>query len=135
MTFYFIIFLSLTPSIGKLVCNSICFISIHNKRNIRMSLNFLQLRFLHCNCRLHLYHSPLNVPLNTLSGLYHSPLTVPLNTLSGRIGKVVDVEGCKVARSNPGCGSATPIYTMHEALRGYCPMGGRVRPVNWIYRL
>ena len=24
----------------------------------------------------------------------------------------------KVARSNPGCGRAAPIYTMHEALRG-----------------
>ena len=27
------------------------------------------------------------------------------------------------------------IYTMHEALRGYCPWGWGVRPVNWIYRL
>ena len=46
-------------------------------------------------------------------------------TLSGRIGKVVasHAEGCQVTRSNPGCGWAAPIYTMHEALRGYCPWG------------
>ena len=58
-------------------------------------------------------------------------------TLSGRIHKVVasHAEGCKVARSNTGCGCAAPIYTMHEALRGYCPWGSVVRPVNWIYRL
>ena len=39
-------------------------------------------------------------------------------TPSGRIGKVVvsHTEGCKVARSNPSCGWAAPIYTMHEAL-------------------
>ena len=45
-----------------------------------------------------------------------------LYTPSGRIGKVVDshADGCKVARSNPGCGRAAPIYTMHQALRGYC---------------
>ena len=30
-------------------------------------------------------------------------------------------EGCKIARSNPGCDCAAPIYTMQEALRGYCP--------------
>ena len=45
------------------------------------------------------------------------------HTLSGHIGKVVasNAEVCKVARSNPGCGWAAPIYTMHEALRGHCP--------------
>ena len=36
---------------------------------------------------------------------------------------------------DPGRGWAAPIYTMHEALRGYCPCGWGVRPVNWIYRL
>ena len=36
---------------------------------------------------------------------------------------------------DPGCDWAAPIYTMHEALRGYCPCGWGVRPVNWIYRL
>ena len=48
-----------------------------------------------------------------------------LYTLSGRIGKVVlsHAEGCKVAKSNPGCGWAAPIYKMQEALRGYCPWG------------
>ena len=57
--------------------------------------------------------------------------------LSSSIGKVVasHAEGCKVARSNPGCGGATPIYTMHEALSEYCPWGWGVRPANWIYRL
>ena len=42
-------------------------------------------------------------------------------TLSGSIGKVVasHAEGPMVARSNPGCGWAAPIYTMHEALRRY----------------
>ena len=27
------------------------------------------------------------------------------------------------------------IYTMHEALRGYCHEGGICKPVNWVYRL
>ena len=39
-------------------------------------------------------------------------------TLSGRIGKVVDSHAA-VARSNPA--EIALIYTMHEALRGYCP--------------
>ena len=43
-------------------------------------------------------------------------------TPSGCIGKVV-ADGCKVARSNPGCGWAAPIYTTHEGLRRYCPGG------------
>ena len=30
----------------------------------------------------------------------------------------------KDARSNPGCGRAAPIYTMHEALRGTAHEGG-----------
>ena len=30
---------------------------------------------------------------------------------------------------------AAPIYTMHEALMGYCPWGWEMRPVNWIYSL
>ena len=60
-----------------------------------------------------------------------------LYTLSGRIGKVVawNAKGYKVARSNPGYGWAATIYTMHEALRGYCPWGWGVRSVNWINRL
>ena len=37
----------------------------------------------------------------------------------------------EVARSIPG--ETAPVYTMHEALRGYCPWGYGVRPVNWIY--
>ena len=58
-------------------------------------------------------------------------------TMSGRIGKVVasHAEGCKISRSNPGCDRASPIYTVREALRAYCPTGWGVRPVNWIYRL
>ena len=40
------------------------------------------------------------------------------NTLSGRIGKVV-ASHAAVARSVPA--EVAPIYTMHEALRGYCP--------------
>ena len=39
-------------------------------------------------------------------------------TLSGRIGKVV-ASHAAVAHSIPG--EVTLIYTMHEALRGYCP--------------
>ena len=48
-----------------------------------------------------------------------------LHTLSGRIDKVVawHAESCKVARSNPGWAETAPIYTMHEALRGYCLWG------------
>ena len=48
--------------------------------------------------------------------------TVAMQDMYGRIGKVVasHAEGCKGARSNPGCGLAAPIYTMHEALRGHC---------------
>ena len=44
-------------------------------------------------------------------------LSSALYTLRGLIRKVVasHAEGCKVARSNPGCGRAAPIYTMHEA--------------------
>ena len=41
-----------------------------------------------------------------------------LYTLSGRIGKVVVSHGA-VARSSPA--EIALIYTMHEALRGYCP--------------
>ena len=44
-------------------------------------------------------------------------------TPSGCIGKVLP-RMLKVPRSNPGCGWAAPIYTMHEALRGYCHKGG-----------
>ena len=45
-----------------------------------------------------------------------------IDKVCGRIGKVVvsHAAGCKVAKSNPGCGWAAPIYTMHEALRGNC---------------
>ena len=38
--------------------------------------------------------------------------------LSGRIGKVVASDAA-VARSSPA--DVALIYTMHEALRGYCP--------------
>ena len=38
--------------------------------------------------------------------------------MSGRIGKVVAAHAA-VARSIPA--EASLIYTMHEALRGYCP--------------
>ena len=55
-----------------------------------------------------------------------------LYTLSGRIGKVV-ASHAAVARSSPA--EVGLIYTMHVALRGYCPWGWGVRPVNWIYRL
>ena len=40
------------------------------------------------------------------------------NTLSGRIGKVVASHAAG-ARSSPA--EVGLIYTMHEALRGYCP--------------
>ena len=51
-------------------------------------------------------------------------------SLSGRTGKAVasHAEGCKVARSNPGCSWAAPIYTINEALRGYFSSGWGVRP-------
>ena len=39
-------------------------------------------------------------------------------TLSGRIGKVV-ASLAAVARSSPA--EVALIYTMHEALKGYCP--------------
>ena len=42
------------------------------------------------------------------------------STLSGRIGKVV-ASHAAVERSSPT--EAALIYTMHEALRGYCPEG------------
>ena len=41
----------------------------------------------------------------------------------------------EVARSIPALAKTAPIYTMPEALMGYCPWGWGVRPVNWIYRL
>ena len=53
-------------------------------------------------------------------------------TLSGRMGKVV-ASHAAVARSIPA--EVSLIYTIHEALRGYCPWGWGVRLVNWIYRL
>ena len=53
-------------------------------------------------------------------------------TLSGRIGKVV-ASHAVVARSSPA--DVALIYTMHVAIRGYCPLGWGVRPINWIYRL
>ena len=40
------------------------------------------------------------------------------HTLNGRIGKVVSSHAA-VARSIPA--EVTLIYTVHEALRGYCP--------------
>ena len=43
-----------------------------------------------------------------------------LATLRGRIGKVV-ASHAAVARSIPA--EVALIYTMHEALRGYCPTG------------
>ena len=50
---------------------------------------------------------------------YHQTLSAQfLYTLSGRIGKVV-VSHPAVARSSPA--EIALIYTMHEALRGYCP--------------
>ena len=52
--------------------------------------------------------------------------------LSGRIGKVV-ASRAEVSRLIPA--KAALIYTMHEALKGLCPRGWWVRPVNWIYRL
>ena len=42
------------------------------------------------------------------------------HTLSGHVGKVV-ASHAEVARSIPGCAETAPIYTMHVALRGYCP--------------
>ena len=42
-------------------------------------------------------------------------------TLSGRIGKVVS-----------SVAAVALIDTTHVALRGYCPCGCEVRPVNWI---
>ena len=59
------------------------------------------------------------VCMNTFGVCY----AICVYTLSGFIGKVVasHAEGCKVERSNPVCGGAAPIYSMHEALRGYCP--------------
>ena len=41
-------------------------------------------------------------------------------TLSGRIGMIV-ASHAEVARSIPALAETPPIYTMHEALRGYCP--------------
>ena len=58
--------------------------------------------------------------------------TMHLYTLSGLIGKVV-ASHAAVARSSPA--EVALIYTMHVALRGYCPREWRMRPVNWIYRL
>ena len=52
--------------------------------------------------------------------------------LSGHIGKVV-ASHAAVVRSIPV--EVALIYTMHEALRGYCPLRWGVRPVNWIYHL
>ena len=53
-------------------------------------------------------------------------------TLSGRIGKVVTSHAA-AARWIPA--EVALIYNMHAPLRGYCPWGWGVRPVNWIYRL
>ena len=46
-----------------------------------------------------------------------------MNTLSGRISKVVasHAEGCKVARSNPGCGELKDLYYA-RADQGVLPM-------------
>ena len=54
------------------------------------------------------------------------------NTLSGAIGKVV-ASHAAVARSIPA--EVALIYSMHEAVREYCPWGWGVRPVNSIYCL
>ena len=47
-------------------------------------------------------------------------IIIKFGTLSGRIGKVV-ASHAEVARSIPVCAETAPIYTTHEALRGYCP--------------
>ena len=67
---------------------------------------------------------PCNIPRWDFSWFNEGSI-LRIHTLSGRIGKVVasHAEGCKVARSNPGCGWAAMIYTIHEELRGNCPWG------------
>ena len=57
--------------------------------------------------------SPITLLTNFLSNLV-------FHTLSGRIGKVAAAHAA-VARSIPA--EVALIYTMHEALRGYCPWG------------
>ena len=45
----------------------------------------------------------------------------------------------QLARSNPGCDRAAPIYTSlcmrHSVVGWYCPWGWGVQPVNWNYHL
>ena len=64
------------------------------------------------------------------SGLAPIVKKVRLYTLSGGIGKVVAAAGARSIRAEVAL-----IYTMDEALRGYCQWRWGVRPVNWIYRL
>ena len=40
--------------------------------------------------------------------------------MSSRIGEVV-ASHAEVARSIPAVAETAPIYSIHEALRGYCP--------------
>ena len=51
-------------------------------------------------------------------------------TLSGRIGKVV-ASHAAVARSSPA--EVALIYTMHVALRGYCPCGWDLPSLTPLY--
>ena len=85
-------------------------------------------------CHRNRYQCSAAIPQQLFLYCYVHPHPLSQSTLSSRIGKVVasHAEGCKVAGSDPGCGWAAPIYTMHEALRGYWPWGWGVRPVNLI---
>ena len=78
------------------------------------------------------YFFPHSFSSSYLLPLFHCLISILLSGLSGRIGKVVASHAVFV-RSIPA--EVALIYTMHEALRGYCPWRLGVRPVNWIYRL
>ena len=102
--------------------------------NDRTRNNEAKLIIKHFNTSVAQYFYPIKITTNwnalpdevvnnrTVNSFY----AATLHTLSDRIGKVVasHAEGCKVARSNPGCGCAAPIGTMHEALRGTAHEGG-----------
>ena len=57
------------------------------------------------------------IQIGMLMYIFFETVIRGIHTLSGRIGKVVASHA--VARSIPA--EVALIYTMHEALRGYCP--------------
>ena len=76
------------------------------------------MEFFYSRCKFAPKHDTLSVSdIKKIDMRMMRPLNL-IHTLSGRIGRVV-ASHAAVARSSPA--EVGLIYTMHAALRGYCP--------------